>query len=260
MYKPLWVTAILINIAGADCFAQDSVKTYINSVEVSARYERYPKGPERTYTHFQYGRKIGSTDLFAKVMRYTLDKNAAYLFETEAYVKSKKSGYAYFDAAWSASEILPNYRLRAERFDNWKQFEYSLGIGGVKPHVFDVIPFLTGTLGYYFGDYFIYLRPTFSYVDDGFSKSVFAQGRRYFNKTDFLAISLLRGADTGTSRNVNAIANTFGLDTYLARINAQIKTGRFKLGAGFDYGGIFVPAREEYMSFTGFDVFINREF
>ena len=233
----------------------------MNSLELSVRYEHYPNGAERSYTHVQYGRKIGQADVFAKVLRYTLDKKPAYLFETDAYVKSKKGGgYSYFDAAWSASELLPNYRLRAEAFQNWKRFEYSLGIGVVKPHVYDAIPLLTGTLGYYFSDYFVYARPTFSYVDDGFSKSLFIQARRYFNKTDFLALSVLRGADTGTARNINAIANTFGLDTYLARLNGQIKKGPYKFGAGFDYGGIFVPSREEYMSFTGFDVFINREF
>lgn len=242
------------------CAAQDSINTYLNSLEASLRYEHYPEGAQRTYMHLQYGRKIGQADVFAKVLRYTLDKNVAYLFETEAYIKFKRSGYSYFDAAWSASELLPNYRLRAEIFKNWRRLEYSLGVGAVKPHVYDAIPLLTGTLGYYFSDYFVYARPTFSHVEDGFSKSIFLQARRYLNKTDFLALSVLRGADTGTNRNINAIANTFGLDTYLARLNGQVKKGRYKFGVGLDYGGIFIPTREDYMSFTGFDVFVNREF
>lgn len=260
MNKLSQLTVILLLLAFARCAAQDSANTYQNSLEVNLRYEYYPKGAERSYLHFQYGRKIGQADVFAKVLRYTLDKNVAYLFETEAYIKFKKSGYSYFDAAWSASEMLPNYRLRAEVFENWRRFEYSMGLGVVKPHIYDAIPLLTGTLGYYFSDYFIYARPTFSYVDDGFSKSIFVQARRYLNRTDFLAVSVLRGADTGTNRNINAIANTFGLDTYMARLNGQVKKGRYKFGAGFDYGGIFIPTREDYMAFTGFDVFVNREF
>jgi YaiO family outer membrane protein len=260
MNKPVLVTAIILVFAIADCAAQDSTHVYRNSLEINVRYEHYPKSPERRYLHFQYGRKIGQADVFAKLLRYTIDKNVSYLLETEAYIKFKKNGYSYFDAAWSASHLLPNYRLRAEIFENWRSFEYSAGIGVVKPHNFDAIPLLTGTLGYYFGNYFVYARPTFSYVDDGFSKSLFIQGRRYFNKTDFLALGLLRGADTGTSRNINALANTFGLDTYLARLSGQAKKGRYKFGAGFDYGGIFIPTREQYLSFTGFDVFVNREF
>jgi YaiO family outer membrane protein len=260
MNKPWQGAAIILLFTFAQGAAQDISKSPLNSLEVNLRYEHYPQGAERSYLHFQYGRKIGQADIFAKVLRYTLDKNVAYLFETEAYVKFKKSGYSYFDAAWSGSEMLPNYRLRAELFENWKRFEYSMGVGVVKPHVYDAIPLLTGTLGYYFSDYFVYARPTFSYVDDGFSKSLFLQGRRYFNKTDFLALSVLRGADTGTNRNINAIANTFGLDTYMARINGQVKKGPYKFGAGFDYGGIFIPTREDYMNFTGFDVFVNREF
>jgi YaiO family outer membrane protein len=259
MINPGLIAGTVMLFAIADCTAQDSARHEPNSAEVSLRYEHYPKSTERTYLHFQYGRKIGQADVFAKVLRYTIDKNEAFLFETEAYVKFKK-GYSYFDAAWSDSYLLPNYRLRGEIFENWRRFEYSAGLGVVKPHTFMAIPFLTGTIGYYFSDYFIYVRPTFSYVDDGFSKSLFIQTRRYFNKTDFIAISALRGADTGTNRNINAIANTFGLDTYLARINGQVKMGSYKFGAGLDYGGIFIPGREEYLHFTGVDVFLNRSF
>lgn len=260
MNKPSQVAAVLMLFAIVECAAQETEKNDLNSLEVSLRHEHYPKGAERSYLHFQYGRKIAQGDLFAKVLRYTLDKNVAYLFEADAYVKHKKNGYSYFSAAWSGSELLPNYRLRAEAYQNHDRFEYSMGLGVVKPHVFDAIPLLTGTLGYYFSDYFIYARPTFSYVDDGFSKNLFIQARRYITKTDFLALSVSRGADTGTARNINAIANTFGLDTYLARVNGQLKTGRYKVGAGFDYGGIFIPSREGYMRFAGFDVFINRGF
>lgn len=260
MLKPFYVAAIIVIIAVGECVGQDSLKRNLNSLEASIRYEHYPKGAERTFFHLQYGRKIGKADVFAKVLRYTVDNTAAYLFESEAYVKFNKKRYAYFDAAWSASELLPNYRLRAELFQNWRGFEYSLGTGVVKPYSFESIPLITGTIGYYFSDYFIYARPTFSYVEDGFTKSLFVQARRYFNKTDFLAVSVLRGADTGTNRNINAIANTFGLDTYLARVNGQVRKGVYKFGIGLDYGGIFIPSREEYMSFAGFDVFINREF
>ena len=259
MNKPFFLLAILLIIAAPHCVAQDSLKTGLNSLEVSARYEHYPQGAERSYLHVQYGRKIGRADLFAKVLRYTVDKSESYLLETEAYVKFNK-GYSYFDAAYSDSELLPHYRLRAEMFQNWKAFEYSLGLGVVKPHTYLAIPLMTGTVGYYFSDYFIYARPTFSYVDDAFSKSLFIQARRYLNKTDFLAVSVLRGADTGTNRNINAIANTFGLDTYLARINAQVLKGKYKLGAGLDYGGFYVPSRDGYLNFTGFDVFVNRSF
>lgn len=259
MSKPAWVAVFMV-FGILQCCAQDTVKTYNNSLETSFRYEHYPEGAERTFLHFQYGRKAGRTDLFAKVLRYTVDEIASYLFEFETYFRFRKNGYAYFDAAYSDSEMLPNYRLRGEIFQNWKKFEYSLGLGVVKPHTFESIPLFTGTLGYYFSDYFIYGRPTFSYVEDGFSKALLVQARRYFNKTDFLAVSALRGADTGTNRNINAIANTFGLDTYMVRLNAQIKKGRYKIGAGIDYGGIFIPSREAYRSFVGFDAFINREF
>ncbi len=239
----------------------DSVKNYLNSFQVGFRYESYQKDySDRTFLYVQYGRKIKQVDTFAKILRYSLGSRVGYLFESEAYWKFKKQGYSYFDATYSSSEILPTYRLRAEVYQNVKQFEYSVGAGVVKPYNFRIIPFITGTIGYYFSDYFIYARPTFSYVDNGFTKSIFIQGRRYLTKTDYIGLSFLKGADTGTTRNINAVANAFGSDTYLVRINTQVKRGRYKIGAGLDYGGIYIPGREEYAQYVGFDLFLNMEF
>lgn len=260
MNKPCWVAVLLCTVAATVCFGQDSVDRHRNSLEVSLRHEHYPQGNDRTYAYVQYGRSVRTADIFAKVVRYSVGENVGYLFETDAYIRHRKKRYSYFNAGWSASEMLPNFRLRAELFQNWKRFEFSAGTGVIKPHHFEPIPLMTGTIGYYFGDYFVYARPTFSHVDDAFSKSIFVQARRYLNRTDFIALSALRGADTGTERNINAIANSFGLDTFLARLNGQFRTGHYKIGVGFDYGGIFIPVRDNYMRFAGFDVFINRAF
>lgn len=240
----------------------DSTKKIpLNSIEVAFRFEDFEKDySDRTYFYVQYGRKIGSVDAFLKVLRYTLGTTTGYQIENDTYWKFKKQGYAYFNLAYSDNVILPNYRIRAEVFQNHKQWEYSLGAGIVKPHTFREIPLITGTLGYYFSDYFIYARPTFSYVDNGFTKSLFVQGRKYFTKTDFVALSFLKGADTGVNRNVNAVANSFGSDVYLIRANGQMKTGAIKLGAGLDYGGIWIPEVNEYASYFGFDLFVNLEF
>lgn len=239
----------------------DSPQLNYHSLEAGFRYEDF-KNPyrNRTFTYLQYGRTIKRIDLFAKVLLYRFGSWEGYQFESEFYWKFKKQGYFYFDAAYSNSFILPNYRLRAEVFQNAGQVEYSIGAGVVKPHVFREIPLVTGTIGYYFSDYFIYARPTFSYVDNGWTKSIFIQGRRYFTKSDFVAVSVLKGADTGTSRAMNAVANTFGADTYMFRVNAQMKRNKYKFGMGLDYGGIYIPESSAYATFVGIDVFINRMF
>lgn len=237
-----------------------SQRIFSNSFEVSYRLEDYFNPySNRTYTYLQYGRHSKRSDLLFKSLRYTLGDLTGYQFESELYWRFKRQGYIYSDVTWSDSFILPNYRFRAEVFQNIKQFEYSLGAGIVKPHHFKSIPLVTGTLGYYFGNYFAYVRPTFSYVD-GVTKSLFVQGRRYFNKYNFVALSFLKGADTGTSRNVNAVANQFGSDTYLVRLNGQVKIKRFKVSAGADHGGIYIPERSEYARFVGVDVTLNYEF
>lgn len=240
--------------------SQDLLTSYANSVEAGFRYEGYNKDyNNRTFFYAQYGRRIKQVDLFARVLRYSLGSRVGYQYEADAYWSFKKPGYAYFAGTYSGSELLPNYRLRAEVFQTIKRFEYSVGAGLMKPYSWDVIPLLTGTIGYYIGDYYVYVRPTFSYVD-GWTSSIFIHGRKYFTKTDFVAFSALKGADTGTSRDVNSVANQFGNDTYLFRVNGQMKKGRYKFGAGLDYGGIYIPERSEYAQFVGIDVFINREF
>jgi YaiO family outer membrane protein len=240
--------------------APDSIKIYQNSIEAGFRYENFFEGyNDRTFFYVQYGRQIKRVDLFGNILRYTLGSLVGYQFETHAYWRFKKPGYAYFNAAYSNAEILPNYRARAELFQAAGKLEYSLGFGVMKPFNFQHIPVLTGTIGYYFGNYYVYLRPTFTYVD-GVTSSFFIQGRQYFTKTDFLAVSLLRGADTGTSRDITSVANQFGNDSYLIRAHGQMKKGRYKFGAGLDYGGIYIPERSEYAPFMGMDVFINREF
>ncbi len=261
----LWFNAIPVKVLAQDSLtnnqSNESIKILENSIESGIRYENFNKNyNNRLFQYFQYGRKVGRVDVFAKVLRYSLGSMVGHQFEGEAYWKFKRAGYSYFDAAYSNSFILPSYRFRVEFFQNKGKIEYSLGAGVVKPSNFRAIPLITGTIGYYFSDYFIYARPTFSYVDNGFTKSIFLQARRYFNKTNFVALSFLKGADTGTSRNLNAIANAFGSDTYLMRMNGQLKAGRFKLGAGLDTGGIYIPERSEYAQFTGMDIFIKWEF
>jgi YaiO family outer membrane protein len=234
---------------------------YRNSISSGFRYERFLKNySDRTFFHVQYGRHFSKADWLVKALQYTLGDLKGYQFESELYVRFKKPGYLYFDAAYSDASILPNYRLRTELFLSAGRFDYSFGAGIVKPFQFEIIPVVTGTMGYYFGDYYVYARPTFTYVEEGLTKSFFAHARRYFTKTDFLSLSILRGADTGTSRSVTSIANSFGNNTYLFRLQGQLKQGPYKLGAGIDHGGIYIPERSEYAPFLGFDVSINRSF
>jgi YaiO family outer membrane protein len=232
-----------------------------NSLEAGMRYERYFRNyNHRTFLYAQYGRHSTRVDWFIKALRYTLGDLEGYQFESETYWKFTKPGYVYIDLAYSDAVILPTYRFRTELFLASGRVEYSFGLGVVKPVQFKNIPVITGTIGYYAGDYYLYARPTFTYVDNGFTKSLFIQSRRYFTRTDYVALSVLRGADTGTSRDLTSIANSFGNDTYLIRLNGQLKHGRYKWGAGVDYGGIYIPQRSEYAPFLGVDLLISRAF
>lgn len=268
MYKGL-IYFLLLSFIHLHTIGQDSTTVisnneglvYVNSFEFGNRAEIY-QSPyrDRVYTYVQYGRKINNLDVFARLLRYSLGSTVGYMGEVDIYLKFKKNGYGYFNSGYSGSKLLPTFRTRAELYKSIGRFECSLGTGFIKPFNYDGIPIITGTIGYYFGDYFTYLRPTFSFITGGAAKSIFVSGRRYFTKTDYLELSFLKGKDTGAGRNYNAIENSFGLDTYLARVSGRLKRGRYKFGAGLDYGGLFITSANEYAQFFGFDFYINRTF
>lgn len=264
-----WVLVIIFFLKGGiGLQAQDStvvdqqkVQLAKNSIEVGNRFELYASPyKDRVYTYIQYGRKINCLNAFGRLLRYSLGENVAYMGEVDLYLKFKKNGYGYFNAGYSGAQLLPTYRGRLEIYRSAGQVEYSLGGGVVKPFNYNIIPIITGTIGYYFGNYFAYARPTVSFVEDGVAKSIFLSGRRYFTKDDFIEMSFLKGEDTGAGRTFNAVENSFGLDTYLARLSGRMLRGKYKFGAGLDYGGLYIPTRSEYANFFGFDFYVNRAF
>ena len=252
---------LILSIGWFVCFslnAQDSVKVYKNSIEIGGRYEAFwGNYNPRSYLYFQYGRKMGLVDAQFKGARYTLGSRSGWFFENNYYISFKK-GYLHAGGTYSDSYLLPHYRYRVELYKNFNRVEVSLGGGAVKPHTYRTIPYFTGTLGYYAGNYFLYFRPTFSHVD-GYSKSYFLQVRRYFDDIHYVSLSGLKGEDTGANRAFNAVENSFGNDTYLIRLQTRIKSGHYFVGVGMDFGGLYIPQRSEYAKFVGIDLFINRE-
>jgi YaiO family outer membrane protein len=250
--------SVLILISTSYSFSQK------NSIEVFNRNEIWGSNmPNRTFLYTQYGRHEKKFDLFIRPTIMFTNGSKATILDTDFYPKFTK-GYGYFNLAYSNStQFFPRIRAGGEIYKPiGKTFEGSLGaryINIVYPENYNIYS-LTGTLGKYFGDYFTYIRPTMSIIDDGVVWNGMWALRRYFNK-DYIELMMGRGVDTGIERNVSAIENNFGLQTYMVRLKGNLNiTELTTISLGYDYSGIYIPARDGYININSIDLSLKRKF
>ena len=105
-------------------------------------------------------------------------------FEVDAYPRTGKSTYLYLNAGYSQSSIFPEWRFGGELFASLPNaWEASLGFrqlrfGG------DPVTLYTGAVGYYFGNYWVSVRPYVRFKTNGTSASAGLTMRRYFEDAD----------------------------------------------------------------------------
>ncbi len=174
------INIILLMLISFSAFSQK------NSAEFLSRYEHWNKDmSDRTFFYGQYGRHEEKYDAFLRSTIMLRDGEAGVLFDADYYPKFKK-GYGYFNLGYSNSEkFFPQFRGAGEIYKPFaKKFEGSLGFRYINidfPDQYNIWS-LTGTFGYYFGDYFAYARPTVSFIDDGIGWNSMGVIRRYFDK------------------------------------------------------------------------------
>lgn len=235
-----------------------------NSAEVLTRYENWNKGMnDRTFFYAQYGRHEAKFDAFVRSTFMFRNGDSGLLLDADYYPKFKK-GYGYFNLGYSSSEMFfPQFRGAGEIYKPFaKKFEGSLGFRYINvdfPEHYNIWS-VTGTLGYYFGDYFAYVRPTVSFIDDGIGWNGMGSIRRYFDK-NYIELMAGKGVDTGISRNVNAIENNFGLQSYIIRMKGLYNINELtSVSFGYDFSGIFLPSKDEYVQINSIDLTIRRKF
>ncbi len=244
-----------------------SVKMYAqekrNSIEVAGRYEYWTDVyPDRYFLYVQYGRKIKEHQIFFRINSIWRNRDHGFQYEIDFYPKFSPRSYGYFNMAYSNSPLMPNFRTAAEVFrvlnNDW---EVSLGIRTV--HLPDYTIFsLTGIVGKYIGNWYIYGRPTINFLKDDISMNFLVEARKYTGEgSGYIGMLVLYGTDFGTVRDFNAIENSFGLETYLVRFKSLINlTVNTDLTIGVDFSGINIPERNKYVPVIGADVIIRRRF
>ncbi len=143
--------------------------------------------------------------------------------ELDLYPRISDKVYAYLNYGYSDSRLFPDHRVGAEIFSKLtKRGEFSLGMRYLD---FDAsnVAIYTGSIGYYWGNYWLSLRP---YViprqDVGTTVSATASLRRYFKDRDnYVGIS----AGGGFSPDERRLQTSAGLTTYGIYILASQRAG-----------------------------------
>ena len=172
----------------------------------------------------------------------------------------------FFSFRYSNSILFPRITAMGEVYRNFaKRHEASIGLRYLKPFDSYDIYVITGTYGIYYGNWYTYVRPMLSILNDGTAWSGMIVTRRYFGEgKTYIEAMFLRGDDTGTERLIGSIENSFGLDTYLIRPKGNISLPKnFNLAFGTDYSGIFIPKANNAtteLNILGFDLTLKKEF
>ena len=234
-----------------------------NSIEGAGRYEYWANGfPDRYFLYLQYGRKIREHQLFFRLNSVWRAGEQGLQYEIDFYPKFSPKSYGYFNVGYSNSPLLPRLKTAAEVFRSLnKGWEVSLGIRMV--HIPDYNIFsVTGIVGRYFGNWYVYGRPTLNFLKNDINMNFLAEARLYSGDgRSYIGIMTLYGTDVGVTRDFNAIENSFGLETYLIRFKALVNvTENTDVSGGVDFSGYNIPSAGGYVQVVGIDVTIRRRF
>jgi YaiO family outer membrane protein len=175
----------------------------VNKFTMSYSTDMFDGSTPWTFASASIGRK---TKRFGSViLRYNFANrfgNNGNQIEIDAYPAIAKGIYFYFNAGISNKKNFPYTRLSIEPYFKLpKSFELSVGVRYMN---FDAnrlfaldsnkVLIYTGTIGKYFGSYWISLRPYFTKGTDAWSKSASITVRRYFGDEDsFISLNVGSG-------------------------------------------------------------------
>jgi YaiO family outer membrane protein len=142
--------------------------------------------------------------------------------EIEAYPRIANGVYAYVNYGYSNSVLFPQHRVGGELYSKLpRSFEASLGARYLYFNSSTSVVLYTGSVGYYFKNYWISLRPYLSGDATGLSFSSTATARMYFaNSDNYVGLNL----GYGFSPDDRRIQSSNGLSTDVISI---LKSQRF---------------------------------
>jgi len=156
-------------------------------------------------------------------------------FEAEAWPKLTNKNYAYLAYAFSPGSYFPGHRAAIEL---WQILPKGWAISaGLNYYRFERNSFIAGlSVEKYTGKYWFSLKSFIYFKDDGPTTSFYLNGRRYFNDTDYLQLTLGTGTAPDEPFDVQPdvmrmSANSIRLAYYTSLTNKLT----LRIGAGYSY-------------------------
>jgi len=172
--------------------------------------------------------------------------------EIEAYPRIANGVYAYVNYGYSNSVLFPQHRVGGELYTKLpKSFEASVGARYLYFNASTSVVLYTGSIGYYFKNYWVSIRPYLSGDATGTSFSSTATARLYFaNSDNFLGLNL----GYGFSPDERRIQSSSGLSTDVISV---LKSQRYGLvwqktfPANFIMSVYFTETYQELSAYLG---------
>ncbi len=155
-------------------------------------------------------RETARGSIIGRAGYYNRFADSAGLFEVEWYPTIRAGTYAYLNAGVSTQDHLPDYQLAAELYQALP-FNLEGSFGWRQVHFDSSANTLTGSIGYYVGNYWFLVRPLVTVVSGDSSTSWVLRGRRYFaDEEEYLTLTFAHGSSLEGDA---ATQSLFELDT-----------------------------------------------
>lgn len=220
------------------------------------------------YSAMQFGTQTKSGSVIARVNYAHRFGDNGFQPEIDYYPRLWKGAYGYLNYGFTTSSLFARHRVGAEIYQSLPaSFEASLGIRYLYFGGSSDVTIYTGSIGWYFKNYWFSLRPYITPGNGSFSRSLNFTTRRYFkDANNYIGLS----AGAGFSPDQRRIQSNEGLMTnniyflkaQKAELNFQ-KSINYRTVASLD---LYYAHQElvfsygEYVNVTGFTIGIKTRF
>jgi YaiO family outer membrane protein len=161
-------------------------RSVLNGVGVSYAGDRFSDVYDpMSYAALQVSRRTPYGSVFARMNYSDRFNSQGVQIETDLYPRLREGVYAYLNYGFSQSSLFPKHRFGAELYSKLApSLEGSLGMRHLFFSTESKVTMYTGTVGYYFGNYWASFRPYFIPSSAGVSSSASMTMRRYFGDAE----------------------------------------------------------------------------
>ncbi len=186
--------------------------------------------------HFSWGLATVGVNVGNVILGEPADINETeWQLETEAWPKLTKHNYAFISYAYSPGIYFPKHRAALEI---WETLPAGWALSaGVNYYYFNSNIFIASlSAEKYLGNYWLAAKGYFYFKDIGITTSLYLNARRYFNKNDYIQVTLGTGTAPDEPFNIASDLERLGSKSIRLSYFDQIsQRWSLRIGAGYSY-------------------------